>query len=213
MNKKEIIEKTKQHVQQHLSREYTGHDWWHCYRVWRLSRHIVQSETCDLFIVELASLLHDIADHKFHGGNYQKGTREADKFLSSLEVEKIYIEHVCSIIDNISFSKGKVPPTLEGQIVQDADRLDAIGAMGIARAFAYGGYAQRELYNPGKKPNLFHRHEVKNKENTTINHFYEKLLLLKNKMNTKTGYEMAQERHQFMLGYLEKFFTEWEGIE
>ncbi|WPP53525.1 HD domain-containing protein [Catalinimonas niigatensis] len=192
-----------------------GHDWWHIYRVWNLSKHIAQTENVDMFVVELGALLHDIADAKFHGGDEAIGPRKARVFLSSLNVEETAITHVENIIANISFKGGKDPQKFKSSeldVIQDADRLDAMGAMGIARTFNYGGYKNREIYNPDIKPNLeMSREEYKQSTAPTINHFYEKLLLLKNRMNTPTGKRMAEHRHTFMEHFLDEFYKEWHG--
>lgn len=214
--KKEIIEKTVEFAKEKLSGESSGHDWWHVYRVWNNAKAIMQSEdSSNDFVVELAALLHDIADWKFHNGDDTIGPKVASEFLHSLSVDADTIEHVCNIIATISFKGANVKTpmsTIEGKIVQDADRLDAIGAIGIARAFAYGGHMGRDLYNPEIKPSLHNSYEdYKNSKGHTINHFYEKLLLLSNKMNTKKAREIALERQAFMEEYLKRFFAEWEG--
>jgi uncharacterized protein len=176
---------------------------------------IAASENCDLVIVQLGALLHDIADSKFHDGDESIGPRTARTFLESEKVEPAIIDHVIAIIENISFKGGKVErqfSSIELDIVQDADRLDAIGAIGIARTFNYGGFKNRALYNPEIAPNLtMTKDEYKNNEAPTINHFYEKLLLLKDKMNTTTGKQIAQDRHRYMEDFLEQFYAEWEG--
>lgn len=215
MNNDEIIEATKQHVQKTLSGEGSGHDWWHVYRVWKNAIHIGKETNVDMFVVELAALLHDIADYKFHGGNEQAGAKAARAFLESLAVNETVIAHVCQIIETASFKGANVSSTMqteEGKVVQDADRLDAIGAIGIARTFAYGGHKGREMYNPEINPKQHSSfEEYKNNTSPTINHFYEKLLLLKNAMNTETAKKIAEERHHYMETFLEQFFQEWEG--
>jgi len=211
----EIIEKTIEFVKKTLAQAEGGHDWWHVYRVWKLSQHIARDEKVDMFVVELGALLHDIADFKFHGGDEEIGPRKTREFLDSLDVDAEIIKHVEKIVKNISF-KGEShtqefrSPELD--VIQDADRLDAIGAMGIARAFSFGGNKNRPIYDPNVKPqdNMDKEAYLKNKSNT-INHFYEKLLLLKDKMNTKSGKEMAEHRHKFMQQYLDEFYKEWEG--
>lgn len=215
MTKEEIIEATKQHVKKVLSGEGSGHDWWHVYRVWKNAKHIGQSENVDMFVVELTALLHDIADYKLHGGDETIGPKTARIFLESLQVEEDVISHVCEIIGDASFKGAEVASpmrTKEGEVVQDADRLDAIGAIGIGRTFAYGGHKGREMYDPDIKPQ---RHgsfeEYKSNKSPTINHFYEKLLLLKDLMNTETAKKIAMERHIFMEQYLDRFFQEWNG--
>jgi len=215
MNSEKIIPQTVQYVQKTLENAEGGHDWWHIYRVWNSAKNIAKTENVDLLIVELGALLHDIADSKFNNGNEEIGPQKAAAFLQSIHVDKSVIEHVIKIIKNISFKGGKVARTFsstELDVVQDADRLDAIGAMGIARAFNYGGFKNRAIYNPNIKPNLnMTKEEYKNSTAPTINHFYEKLLLLKDRMNTETGKKMAQKRHDFMNIYLQQFYAEWEG--
>lgn len=210
-----IIDQTVEFVKYTLKDAEAGHDWWHILRVWNNAKLIGQSENADMLVVELAALLHDIADSKFHKGDETIGPKLAGDFLRSIEVQEDVIEHVQNIIENMSFksSLGTVRfQSLEMQIVQDADRLDAIGAIGIARAFTYGGYKNREMYNPDIKPELnMSKEEYKNSTAPTINHFHEKLLLLKDRMNTDTGRQIAIERHQFMETYLEQFNNEWNG--
>ncbi|HUH33970.1 MAG TPA: HD domain-containing protein, partial [Daejeonella sp.] len=211
-----IIDQTVEFVKHTLKDAEAGHDWWHILRVWNNAKLIGQSENADMLVVELAALLHDIADSKFHKGDETIGPKLAGDFLRSIEVQEVVIEHVQNIIENMSF-KSSLGTTvrfqsLEIQIVQDADRLDAIGAIGIARAFTYGGYKNREMYNPDIKPELnMSKEEYKNSTAPTINHFHEKLLLLKDRMNTDTGRQIAIERHQFMETYLEQFNNEWNG--
>lgn len=209
------IDQTIDFVKLSLQDAESGHDWWHIQRVWNNAKLIGETEQADMLIVELAALLHDIADSKFHNGNEELGPKVAGDFLSSIGLEDPIIVHVQQIIRNMSFkaSFGEVEfRSIEMDIVQDADRLDAIGAIGIARAFTYGGYKNRELFNPEIKPALnMSREEYKNSKSPTINHFYEKLLLLRDKMNTITGRRIAGERHQFMLAYLEQFNDEWNG--
>jgi len=212
MGNASIIEKTISFVQDTLKNAEGGHDWWHIQRVHTNAKKIAQSEDCDLLTVELAALLHDIADSKFHGGDEEIGPKTAGNFLKSIQVDEALIHHVQQIIRYMSFkaSFGKVEfHSPELAVVQDADRLDAIGAIGIARAFTYGGFKNREIYNPELKPNLnMSKEEYKNTTAPTINHFYEKLLLLKDKMNTTTGKQMAQQRHEFMESFLQQFYSE-----
>lgn len=212
MEHAEIIEKTQAFVRKTLENAEGGHDWWHIHRVWINAKHITAIENADLLIVELAALLHDIADSKFHGGDEEIGAATAGHFLHELNVDENIIIHVQQIIRNISFKAGFDKLTFhskELEIVQDADRLDAIGAIGIARAFSYGGFKGREIYNPEITPNLnMSKEEYKNSAAPSINHFYEKLLLLKDKMNTETGKQMAQQRHHFMEIYLQQFYLE-----
>jgi uncharacterized protein len=215
MNQEPIIQKTIAFVNETLKGAEGGHDWWHIYRVWQLSKHIAASEHALLLVVELGALLHDIADSKFHDGNEEIGPQKAREFLSSIGVEEPVIDHVENIITNISFKGGKQVRqfnSLELDIVQDADRLDAIGAIGIARTFNYGGFKKREMYNPDIKPNLnMTKEEYKQSMAPTLNHFYEKLLLLKDRMNTSTGKSLAERRHRFMEEYLDEFYKEWYG--
>jgi len=217
MDNQTLIEKTIEFVKSTLADAEGGHDWWHVYRVWKTSKHIAQFEDVDMFIVELGALLHDIADSKFHGGNEEIGPHKASEFLKSIGVSDEIISHVQNIIQNISFKGGKLPQKFKSpelDVIQDADRLDALGAIGIARAFNYGGHKGRAIYNPEIKPDLnMSKEQYKNSNAPTLNHFYEKLLLLKDRMNTDTGKKMANERHEFMLSYLEQFFKEWSGGE
>ncbi|MFA6276936.1 MAG: HD domain-containing protein [Pedobacter sp.] len=210
-----IIEQTINFVKISLANAETGHDWFHIERVYKTAQTINATEKGDELIVALAALLHDIADSKFNNGDEEIGPRKAGDFLKSIGLESEIIHHVQEIIRNLSYkaSLGEISfKSKELDIVQDADRLDAIGAIGIARAFTYGGYKNRVLYDPEIKPNLaMNKEEYKNTTAPTLNHFYEKLLLLKDLMKTDTGKTMAEERHQFMLTYLEQFYAEWEG--
>lgn len=212
MTDHKIIEITTQFVRTTLSNAEGGHDWWHIHRVHTNAKRIAQTETCDMLVVELAALLHDIADSKFHNGDEEIGPATAGAFLKSIQVDEQTIAHVQQIIRHISFKSGFDKPafhSIELDIVQDADRLDAIGAIGIARAFSYGGFKGREIYNPEVAPNLsMNKEEYKNSEAPSINHFYEKLLLLKDKMNTPSGKKLAEQRHAFMESYLEQFYIE-----
>jgi uncharacterized protein len=215
MDQEIVIQKTMDFVKEVLAEVEGGHDWWHLYRVWKISKHIAKSEDVDMFIVELGALLHDIADSKFHNGDEKIGPRKAREILSSLNVEESIITHIENIIANISFKGGKHTQKFKSpelDVIQDADRLDAMGAIGIARTFNYGGYKNREIYNPEIKPNLnMTKEEYKNSNAPTLNHFYEKLLLLKDRMNTKTGKSMAEHRHKFMEQFLDEFYKEWDG--
>ena len=210
------IEQTAEYVKSELKNAEAGHDWWHIYRVWQTAKTIGLREGADLEIVELAALLHDIADSKFHDGDEEIGPQKAGEFLKSISASDSTVEHIQQIIRNMSYkaSLGDVHfQSKELQVVQDADRLDAIGAIGIARAFSYGGFKQREFYNPEIPPNLnMSKEEYKASTAPTINHFYEKLLLLKDKMNTETGKQMAKLRHGFMELFLQQFYQEWEGL-
>ena len=215
MNKEIIIDSTRQHIQQLLSGEGSGHDWWHIVRVTNTALTIAELENADLFVVELAALLHDIADWKFNAGDDNAGPKAARKWLESQVVPEKIIKHVCHIIKDLSFKGAGVQSamkTVEGMVVQDADRLDAVGAIGIARTFAYGGHTGREMCNPTIKP-VDHASfdSYKKGDGPTINHFYEKLLLLKDRMNTSAAKEIAEGRHVYMEQFLERFYKEWEG--
>ncbi|MFA5886154.1 MAG: HD domain-containing protein [Patescibacteria group bacterium] len=213
MNKAVIIKKTAAFAKQKLSGEGSGHDFWHVYRVWKMAVYLAKKEKADLFTVQLVALLHDIADWKFND-NDKEGSILSKKWLQTLQVDDEQINKVCNIIDRVSFKGAGVVNKIEseGMVVQDADRLDAIGAIGIARTFAYNGFRQREIYNPDIKPK-FHKTFASYKKNnsTAINHFYEKLLLLKDLMNTRTAKKIARHRHQIMSQYLKEFFQEWNA--
>lgn len=215
MNKTEVIQNTVEFVKKTLADAEGGHDWFHIQRVYNNAKLIAKGENADLFVVELGALLHDIADYKFHNGDESKGPKMASEFLRTQNVPEEVTEHVIKIIENVSFkggNEGQSFNSIELEIVQDADRLDAIGAIGIARTFNYGGFKGRALYDPKIKPNLkMTKEEYKASTAPTINHFYEKLLLLKDLMNTKTASEIAKKRHIFMEQYLEQFYKEWEG--
>jgi uncharacterized protein len=210
-----LIDTTILFVKEKLENAEGGHDWFHMERVYRNSLLIAKEEDCDITVVQLGALLHDIADSKFHDGDETIGPRTARTFLESQHVDEPIIQHVINIIENISFKGGNFEKKFnskELEIVQDADRLDALGAIGIARCFNYGGFKNRALYNPEIQPNLnMSKEEYKNSESPTLNHFYEKLLLLKDKMNTPTGKKIAEARHQYMEGFLSQFYAEWEG--
>jgi uncharacterized protein len=211
-----LIESTKAFVQESLKGAEGGHDWFHTLRVYNNAKLISKQEDVDLLVVELAALLHDIADPKFYDGDETIGPRKASEFLLKQNVDSVVIEHVTQIIENMSFKNSfdlEVSfNSREMEVVQDADRLDAIGAIGIARCFNYGGFKNRALYNPNIAPNLnMTKAEYKTSEAPTINHFYEKLLLLKDQMNTKTGRRIASDRHKFMEDYLKQFYAEWNG--
>lgn len=212
MDKNLMIEMTKDFVKQKLYGEGSGHDWFHIERVYNLSKYIDEKENADLFIVEMTALLHDIDDWKFSKGT-DTNTTVTENFLTSINVSTDDINKIISIIKTMSFKGGVVDSSqssIEGKVVQDVDRLDAIGAIGIARTFAYGGNKGRQIYNPSIPPIEFASLEqVKNEENHTINHFYEKLLKLKDLMNTKTAKEIAEKRHKFMENFLEEFYSEW----
>jgi len=215
MTQDQIISKTIDFVKEKLSKAEGGHDWFHIQRVYNNAKLIAKDEDVDLFVVSLGALLHDIADSKFYEGDETVGPKIAKEFLNSLHLDKEVIQHVVHIIENISFKGGNElqkfkSPELD--VIQDADRLDAIGAVGIARCFNYGGFKNRALYDPDIKPVLdMNKEEYKKSTAPTINHFYEKLLLLKDRMNTKTGRKLAIQRHHYMEQYLEQFYKEWAG--
>ncbi len=217
MTEQAVIDKTAEFVKDKFTGEGTGHDWWHMYRVWQLSKTIAKDEPeADLYIVELGALLHDIADWKFHDGDEEAGPKAARAWLSSCEVEESIIKQIEEIIRTVSYKGSGVASnmkTLEGKIIHDADKLDALGAIGIARAFAYGGANNRSLYDPDVKPEQHSSFEAyKTKGNgPTINHFYEKLLLLKDRMYTDTAKKLAERRHDYLVAYLDEFYAEWEG--
>lgn len=215
MNNTDIISKTITFVKAKLENAEGGHDWFHIERVYKNSLLIANNEDCDVTVVKLGALLHDIADSKFHNGDESVGPKVAREFLESLNVAEVIIVSVVNIIDNISYKGGNIEKkfsSIELDIVQDADRLDAIGAVGIARAFNYGGFKNRALYDPKIAPNTtMTKEEYKNNNAPTLNHFYEKLLLLKDKMNTQTGKQIAQERHRYMEGFISQFYAEWDG--
>lgn len=204
----QLIENCQKFVRQELKNAEGGHDWFHVERVWKLAKTIARGEDVNPLVVELGALLHDVADYKFHGGDITLGPRKARQFLKKEGLEMATIEHVVAIIENVSFSAEQNFTSPELAVVQDADRLDALGAIGIARCFNYGGYRGSKMYDPALEPRPNQsKAEYKKRESTTINHFYEKLLLLRDKMNTQTGRAMAEERHHFM----QQFYAEWEG--
>ncbi|WPO82033.1 HD domain-containing protein [Chryseobacterium sp. JJR-5R] len=209
----DLIENTVEFVKKKLEGAEAGHDWFHIERVWKLSKKIAVTEPCNMEVVELAALLHDIADPKFHNGDETLALRVSRKFLESQNASEDIIEQVLFIIRNISFkNRGEAPENLpvELKIVQDADRIDAIGAIGIARTFNFGGFKNNLMYDPNIEPKLtMSKEEYKKSNGTTINHFYEKLLLLKDLMNTEKGKQIAGERHDFMLKFLDQFYKEW----
>ena len=216
MTKNQLIETTKEFVKSSLVDAEGGHDWFHTLRVFNNSMLLAKDEKVDELVVALGALLHDIADSKFHDGNETIGPKIAREFLFKHNVDSLIIEHVINIIENISFGKslegGKKFQSPELDVIQDADRLDAIGAIGIARCFNYGGFKNRAIYDPDIKPELnMSKEEYKKSTAPTINHFYEKLLLLKDRMNTKTGRRIAIERHRYMEQFLNQFFLEWDG--
>lgn len=219
MSDSEIVEQTIAFVRETLSGAEGGHDWFHIQRVFRNTLFIAKEEKVDVLVVSLAALLHDIADAKFNDGDETLGPKMAESFLGELRVKKKTIAHVVKIIKNMSFKnslekkRGRKFRSKELEVVQDADRLDAMGAIGIARAFNYGGFKNREIYNPEIAPNLkMTKEEYKKSAAPTVNHFYEKLLLLKDKMNTDTGKQLAEQRHRYMMEYLKQFYAEWDPL-
>ena len=216
MTEKDYVAKTTKYIKDKFSGEGSGHDWWHMYRVWQLSKEISKNEQeADHLVVELAALLHDIADWKFNNGDVEAGPKAAREWLMSINVPEYIIEHVEEIIRTVSYKGAGVASnmkTIEGKIIHDADKIDAMGAIGIARVFAYGGSASLEIFNPEIKP-ILHKtfEEYKNSKKSSINHFYEKLLLLKDRMYTDIGKHMAEKRHKYMEKYLEEFYKEWDG--
>jgi len=216
MGNDQIISRTRVFIENKFSGEGSGHDWWHIYRVWKLSILINETEkSADKFIVELGALLHDIADWKFHKGDLEAGPKAASEWLTSLKVKEEVIKQITDIVGNVNYKGAGVKPSmtsLEGQIVSDADKLDAMGAIGIARAFAYGGSTDQPLYDPNVKP-VMHKtfEEYKMNKSHSINHFYEKLLLLQGHLYTNTAKDIALQRHRFMEDYLKEFYKEWEG--
>jgi uncharacterized protein len=222
LQENEIVQKTEQHVHELLCNDNTGHDWWHTKRVYDLALHIAEEEKkngskVDLFVVKLAALLHDIADWKFQNGDELVGPQKAKEWLSSMDVAEDAASHICQIIKNISFKGAGVidaMPTIEGAIVQDADRLDALGAVGIARCFATGTKLGNTIHDPKIVPTMHKTvDEYKKLRSTSINHFYEKLFLLKGRMKTKTGRRLAERRHDYMETYIQRFLCEWDGKE
>ena len=215
MSYSEIVNNTIGFVKAKLDNAEGGHDWFHIERVYKNALLIADNESCNITVVKLAALLHDIADSKFNNGDETIGPKIAREFLETENLDEPTIQHIIAIIENMSFKGGnfeKKFSSIELDIVQDADRLDAMGAIGIARAFNYGGFKNRPLYNPNIAPNLhLSKEEYKNSVSPTLNHFYEKLLLLKDKMNTETGKQIAQERHHYMQGFLSQFYAEWDG--
>lgn len=215
MKNPQLINNTIAFVKQQLSNAEGGHDWFHIERVLKNAENIAKGENCNLEVVQLGALLHDIADSKFHNGDETVGPKVAREFLESENVDETTIQYVINIIENISYKGGNFERKISSKeldIVQDADRLDAIGAIGIARAFNYGGFKNRALYNPEIAPKMqMSKEEYKKNDSPTLNHFYEKLLLLKDLMNTETGKQIAHERHRYMENFLSQFYAEWDG--
>jgi uncharacterized protein len=214
-NATDIIYKTQAHIKSLMLGEVTGHDWWHIHRVHQMAKFIAENENANSFIVEMAALLHDIADWKFNNGDDTLSSNLAREWMEGFDLKSSCIEHVCEIINCISFKGAGVPSsmrTIEGKIVQDADRMDAVGAIGIARAFAYGGFKKQEIYDPEFTPKLHESfEEYKFSKTTTINHFHEKLILLEELMNTDFGKKIASQRSKYMRDYLDRFLLEWKG--
>ncbi|HEU0053143.1 MAG TPA: HD domain-containing protein [Longimicrobium sp.] len=212
-----VLQRTEEFVRGRLSGEGSGHDWWHVERVRRTALRLAREEGADAFVVELAALLHDVADHKFHGGDETAGPRAAREWLAPLGVDEETIGHVCSIIAELSFKGAGVPTpmsTVEGAVVQDADRLDAIGAIGVARAFAFGGSRGRALHDPGEAPTEHGSFEAyKSSTGSTLNHFPEKLFLLRDRMNTASARRVAEGRHRFLETFVARFLAEWDGVD
>jgi len=221
MDNQDVISETINYVKKSMKvgmgKNDPGHDWWHVYRVWKAAMHMAEQEKADVFVVQLASLLHDIADWKFHGGDDTAGPKAARAWLESIGLGEDTVKDVCDIIQKMSFKGAGVEskmPTKEGMIVQDADRLDALGAIGIARCFSFNGHKGNEMHNPEIKPKVHESfEEYKKADGTAINHFYEKLLLLTDMMNTEAGRNLAKKRHIFMEQFLEQFYKEWKGEE
>jgi uncharacterized protein len=215
LSRQTILDRTAAYVRELAAGDSSGHDWWHIERVRALALAIGRGEGADLFTVELAALLHDVADWKFHAGDEALGPQRARQWLAGLAVDPATIDHVCEIVATLSFKGAGVGTpmrSLEGQIVQDSDRLDAIGAIGIARAFAYGGHKGQPLHEPGRQPQAHASFDdYKRGRTTTINHFHEKLLLLKDRMHTKTAKTLAEGRHAFLEAFLTRFDDEWHA--
>ena len=216
MTEQALIAAIADEVRTKLGGESSGHDWWHIHRVWQMAKRLGQNYDVDLLVVELAALLHDIADWKLHGGDGTVGPRVARSMLETHQVQEEVIRAVCAIISEISFKGAKVssvPSTIEGKIVQDADRLDALGAIGIARAFAYGGYTRQTMHDPDTEPVMhMSKEEYISNRTSMINHFHEKLFLLVETMNTREAKEIAQRRHKFMQDYILRFHNQWDGL-
>ena len=216
MTGQELIDATAAHVREQMTGGEGSHDWWHVHRVWMNARAIAAHEPVDPLAVELAALLHDIADWKFTDGDLTAGPRAARAFLQSVDAPQALTAHVAEIVANVSFKGAGVPdrmPTLEGKVVQDADRLDAIGAIGIARAFAYGGHDNRQLHDPDATVELHDTPDAyRAGRGGTLNHFYEKLLLLRDRMHTRTGRAIADQRHAYMQEFVARFLAEWDGL-
>ncbi len=211
----DAINRTSDFARDFFESDASGHDWWHTQRVWKLAKGIAEQEKADLFVVEMAALLHDVSDFKLHGGDVEAGKRKVIDWLIGLELEEMVINHIWNAVNTVSYKGAGVdttPATIEAMIVQDADRLDAMGAMGVARTLAFGGNRGRKLWDPSETPEQHQSFEAyKNSQSSTVSHFYEKLLLLKDRINTETAKRIAERRHQYMEEFLERFFQEWEG--
>jgi uncharacterized protein len=210
-----VLASTEAYVRSRMEGEGSGHDWWHVHRVRNVALRLAAEEGADPFVVELAALLHDVADHKFHGGDDTVGPRVSREWLEGLDVDEATVAHVCAIVGELSFRGAGVPTpmsTREGEVVQDADRLDALGAIGVARTFAYGGSRGRPLHDPDAAPEAHGSFEAyRTSRGPTVNHFHEKLFLLKDRTNTRSARRVAEERHRFMEAFLERFHREWEA--
>ena len=217
LTREEVLARTEAFVRGRLEGDGSGHDWWHVHRVRRVALRLAREEGADPYVVELAALLHDVADHKFHGGDETAGPRAAREWLGSLGVDPAVTEHVAEIIAALSFKGAGVPTpmaTPEGAVVQDADRLDAVGAIGIARAFAFGGSRGRAMYEPDAPPEMHDSFDAyKTSRGHTLNHFHEKLFLLRDRMNTRSARGLAEERHRYMEGFVARFLAEWDGAD
>jgi uncharacterized protein len=216
MNQTGIIRSAEAYIKTKLFHETNGRDWWHVYRVWQMARHIgSQEQPADMFVVELSALLHDLAHWQLTDGDEHQGPHEVGRFLQSMEVDEQTIHHVLQIIRDTKFKGAHNKPdleTIEAKIVYDADKLDSLGAVGIAKTFSYGGATGRPIYDPTIKPTMHQTFEAyKHGDTTSINHFYEKNLLLKGWMQTRTGRAVAMRRHEFLQAYLKEFYSEWEG--
>lgn len=215
MNKAEIIKKTAEYIEKTFANSHSGHDWWHMWRVWQNAKLIGKTEVADMFIVEMGALLHDISDWKFNSRQDSESGVQAREWLTQFNLDEKTVSHICDIVATVSFKGVGVTPemkTLEGKVVRDADRLDAMGAIGIARAFAYGGAVKRSMYDPTQNPQYSQTHqEYMSSKSHSINHFYEKLLHLKDLMRTETGKRLAEKRHKYMEEFLKEFYGEWEG--
>lgn len=215
MDERELVERTAEHVKKALADDYSGHDWWHVYRVRQMAVHLASDTAANVAVVELGALLHDIADWKLHDGDLEIGPRVAREWLESLDAAPEIVDQVSSIIAGMSFVGAGVPDevhSLEAQIVQDADRLDALGAVGIGRTFAFGGAHNRQMYSPDIHP-VYHKNfaSYASSASPTINHFYEKLFLLKERMHTAAAREIAEGRHQYMVDFVNRFYMEFDG--